>query len=84
LRLDGYIPLPYENLKFINLFGTAMVRPVRSGIKAPLILEEVTTPETKFDPKTVMLPVSQFNRDYYRVGVGLDFISFMGKLLRNN
>jgi hypothetical protein len=84
LRLDGYFPLPYENLKFINLFGTAMVRPVRSSIKAPLILEEVTTPETKFDPKTVMLPVSQFNRDYYRVGVGLDFVSFIGKLLRNN
>jgi len=81
VRLDAYFPLPYENLMFINFFGTAIVRPVRSSMKAPILLEEVTTPETRFAPNTVMIPVSQFNRDYYRVGVGIDFVSFMGKLL---
>ncbi|MFN0109939.1 MAG: putative Ig domain-containing protein [Blastocatellia bacterium] len=81
LRLDGYFPLPYDSLNFINLFGTAIVRPVRSKIEKTLILEEVSG--KFFDDKTAMLPVSQFNRDYYRVGIGIDFVSFVGKLLGN-
>lgn len=81
VRLDGYFPLPYDSLNFINLFGTAIFRPVRSKIEKTLILEEATG--KFFDDKTAMLPVSQFNRDYYRVGVGIDFISFVGKLLGN-
>lgn len=80
-RLDGYFPLPYDNLNFINLFGTAIFRPVRSKIEKTQILEEVDG--KFFDAKTATLPVSQFNRDYYRVGIGIDFISFVGKLLRN-
>jgi hypothetical protein len=83
MRFDGYFPLPYDKLSFINLFGTAIVRPVRSNIKAPTILEAVEDAK-QFDPKTVMIPVSQFSRDYYRVGVGIDFVSFIGKLIRNN
>ena len=83
IRLDGYYPLPYENLKFINLFGTAIIKPVRSKLTNTLILEPVED-QKRFDPKTAILPVSQFNRDYYRVGVGIDFVSFMGKLLKNN
>ena len=69
--------------QFINLFGTAIVRPVRSTIVTPLILEPADDAK-KFDPKTVVLPVSQFNRDYYRVGVGIDFLSFIRKLLAHD
>jgi putative Ig domain-containing protein len=79
IRLDGYFPLPYESLRFINLFGTAIIKPVRSQVKNTLILEQVED-QKKFDPKTAVLPVSHFNRDYYRVGVGIDFVSFIGKL----
>jgi hypothetical protein len=80
-RLDGYFPLPYDSLNFINLFGTAIFRPVRSKIQRTSILEEV---EGKFfDGQTATLPFTQFNRDYYRVGVGIDFVSFVGKLLKN-
>jgi len=78
IRLDGYFPLPYKDLEFINLFGTAIIKPVRSQVKNILILEQVED-QKKFDPKTAVLPVSHFNRDYYRVGVGIDFVSFIGK-----
>ncbi|MBS1790200.1 MAG: hypothetical protein JST85_20920 [Acidobacteria bacterium] len=81
-RLDGYFPLPYDKLNFINLFGTAIFRPVRSKIEKTIILEEVDG--KFFDGKTATLPVSQFNRDYYRVGVGIDFVSFIGKLLASH
>lgn len=79
LRLDGYYPLPYDNLKFINLFATAIIRPAHAKIETPLILNENQT----FDvpgPKVAIIPISQFNRDYYRVGVGIDFISFIQKI----
>lgn len=81
IRLDGYFPLPYDSLNFINLFGTAIFRPVRSQIVQTTILEKVDG--KLFDAKTALLPVSQFNRDYYRVGVGIDFVSFVGKLVKS-
>ncbi|MDQ3011786.1 MAG: hypothetical protein M3X11_13890 [Acidobacteriota bacterium] len=81
VRLDGYFPLPYDSLNFINLFGTAIFRPVRSQIEKTVVLEKTTG--KLFDAQTAILPVSQFNRDYYRVGVGIDFVSFAGKLLKN-
>ena len=79
--MDGYFPLPYDSLNFINLFGTAIFRPVRSQIVQTTILEKVDG--KLFDAKTALLPVSQFNRDYYRVGVGIDFVSFVGKLVKS-
>lgn len=80
-RLDGFFPLPYDSLKFINLFGSAVLKPSRTKTTAPLILRPV-------NPGTVPVPadnvgivnVPQENRDYYRVGVGIDFISFIQTL----
>jgi hypothetical protein len=83
LRLDGYFPLPYDKAKFVSLFGTAMLRPVRVKTNPdPLALKPVFTTENSgvfdtskvFDPKTLVLGVQHFNRDYYKVGVGVDLI----------
>src|SRR5262245_22933361 len=90
LRFDGYFPLPYEKARFINLFGTAFMRPVRVKTDIePLVLKPVFTGENNgvfdtskvFDPKTLVLGVQHFNRDYYRVGVGVDLIPFVQSLL---
>ena len=82
-RLDGYFPLPFEQLKFINLFATALLRPGRSNINTPLILEPVDTaktPVTVPGPDVAIVPFPQINRDYYRVGAGIDFMSFVQAL----
>lgn len=79
-RLDGYFPLPFEQLKFINLFATALLRPGRTKISTPLILEPVDTaktPVTVPGPDVAIVPFPQINRDYYRVGAGIDFMSFV-------
>lgn len=85
VRLDGYFPLPYEGAKFINLFGTAVVRPVPATERTPLILAAAKDADgnaiSPTDPLVHLIPVSQFNRDYYRVGVGIEFILFVRKLL---
>jgi hypothetical protein len=80
IRLEGFYPLPYDELKFINLFGTALFRPIRTKITDPLILQ-LAPPDTAVPAANVFLiTVPQINRDYYRVGVGIDFISFIKKL----
>lgn len=82
-RLDSYFPLPFEQVRFINLFATALLRPGRSKITTPLILEPVDTsktPVTVPGPDVAIVPFPQINRDYYRVGAGIDFISFVQAL----
>jgi hypothetical protein len=79
IRLEGYYPLPYEGLKFINLFGTALIKPVRTKITDPLILEAAPAGTTIPANNVFLLTVPQINRDYYRVGVGIDFMSLISK-----
>jgi len=75
-RFDGYWPLPYEQLKYINIFGTFFLRPTRDHDTTPLILEPAPS-GTPFPAANVLqTPAPQLNRDYYRIGVGIDFISF--------
>ncbi len=82
-RFDGYFPLPYEKMNFINLFGTAVFKPSRVKITTPLVLKTADGVKPT-DDSVLLVPVSQFNRDYYRVGVGIDFLSFVQKLLNRN
>lgn len=83
LRIDGFFPLPYDKAKYINLFATGLFRPGRAKISDPLILQPATTPPTFPSDKVVIVSTPQFNRDYYRVGVGIDFISLV-KTIREN
>lgn len=79
-RVDGYFPLPYDDWKFINIYGTAFLRPAHVNTSTPLLLEPVSgNPQTNFvpDKDTVIIPVRQFDRDYYKVGVGIDLFSLV-------
>lgn len=80
LRLEGFFPLPYENLNYINLFGTAMMKLSRTRITEPLILEPAPAGTTVPASNVVIVTVPQINRDYYRMGVGIDFIAFIKAL----
>jgi hypothetical protein len=84
IRLEGFYPLPYEDLKFINLFGTAIIKPTRTQITDPLILEAAPAGTTIPANNVFILTVPQINRDYYRVGVGVDFIQLVKKLGAGN
>lgn len=77
-RIDGYFPLPYDGIRFINLFGTAILRPGAVRTSNPLVLEPADG--VKLGSKVALIPFEQFNRDYYKAGVGIDFIDFVGKL----
>jgi hypothetical protein len=60
------------------------VKPARTQIKNRLILEPATGAgaPTVTNPRVALISVPQFNRDYYKVGVGIDFIAFTQALLK--
>jgi hypothetical protein len=80
VRIEGYFPLPYKEMEYINIFGTAMLRPGRARTALPLVLE--LAPDGTVIPASnvALIEVPQQSRDYYRVGMGLDFISFIKKM----
>ncbi|MEA2172613.1 MAG: hypothetical protein QOD00_205 [Blastocatellia bacterium] len=80
IRIEGYYPLPYEDLKFINIFGTAMLRPGHASTGIPLVLEPAPAGTVVPGANVALVALPQASRDYYRAGVGLDFISFVKKL----
>lgn len=80
VRIEGYFPLPYENLKFINILGTAILRPGRAVTTIPLVLEPAPAGTIVPGPNVALIAIPQPNRDYYRAGFGIDFISFVQKL----
>ena len=79
VRLDGFYPLPYDGLKFVNLFGTAILRPGHSVTGVPLVLEQAPPGTSVTGPNVTLVAVPQPNRDYYRFGFGIDLMSLIQK-----
>lgn len=83
VRFDGYFPLPFDKVEFINLFGTAILNPNRATESTPLILTEAKD-KVFTNADVYLIPTAQFSRDYYRFGVGFDFVSFMKKVMNRD
>lgn len=84
MRLEGFFPLPFQKANFLFLFGTAQVKLSRPNINDPLILDIAPPGTTPFDPGTAIITVPQINRDYYRLGIGVDAIQILRKILDSN
>ena len=61
-----------------------MLKPARTQDGNGLVLEPATGAgaPTATDPRVALISVPQFNRDYYKVGVGIDFIAFTQSLFK--
>jgi hypothetical protein len=79
VRIDGYFPLPYNRLKFINVFGTALLRPGHPTTGIPLVLQPAPEGTIVPGPNVALIALPQPSRDYYRVGFGIDLISLIQK-----
>lgn len=82
VRFDVFYPLPVNQggLNFIYLFGTATLRagPALPGT-TPLFLDPTQPGVTASTPGTAVL-VSNGNRDYYRIGIGVDLVNALRQL----
>ena len=76
IRLEGFYPLPFQTAQFVYLFGTALIKPARARIVEPLILQPAPADTPVPAANVALVTIPQINRDYYRIGVGIDFISF--------
>ncbi len=84
LRLDAFYPLPFQSASFIYLYGTAMMKIGGGRVKVinPLFLDPATSPIT--DPKVFIPPADlqqllQPNRDYYKIGVGINLTDLFNR-----
>ena len=79
LRLEGFFPMPFEKINYLYLFGTSQMKLSKTNFSDPLILRRVdglALPR----PDTVIVTLPPVNRDYYRIGFGVDFISLFTKI----
>ncbi len=84
LRLEGFFPLPFSEVRDIFLFGTAELIPGRPNISDAIILQPAPA-NTPVPAANVLLVSSpQLNRDHYRLGVGLDFLSLIQHIKERN
>lgn len=70
-KLDGVLPIPTGNASWLYVFGSAYLRLNRNQNLSPLILQSATG-VTIPSPTVIVLPLRQPNRDYFRLGVGIN------------
>ena len=86
LKLDGVHPLQFggtSNKNYLYLFGSASIRISHNKNLDPLILKTVDpTVASPAIPSAgvAVLPLRQSNRDFYRIGLGLDLKQIFTKL----
>jgi hypothetical protein len=89
-KTDATFPIPV--MTSVYFFGSAAIRFTRNKNLSPLILQPATIvaasptpPATITIPSgtTWVLPLTQPNRDFYRIGVGLDVTSILSKAFKS-
>jgi hypothetical protein len=78
-KLDGILPIPTGSASWLYLFGSAYLRLNRNQDLSPLILQTVTG-ATIPSASVMVLPLRQPNRDYYRLGIGLNISQIFCKI----
>jgi len=78
LRLEGFVPIPYAPASWIYFFGTGMFKPGGHAVTtSPFLLQAAPAGTLPTDPNAVVITTPQANRDYYRIGMGVDFIELV-------
>jgi Putative Ig domain len=80
-RLEAFVPIPYAKASWLYLFGTGLFKPGgHATISNPFFLDPAPTGTLPTDPNAVVITTAQASRDYYRVGMGIDFITLVQQL----
>lgn len=70
-KMDGILPIQLGDASWLYVFGSVYMRLNRNQDLSPLILTTATG-LTIPSPTVAVLPLRQPNRDYYRLGVGIN------------
>jgi hypothetical protein len=81
-RFDGYFPIP--SFPGIYIYGTAILRLARSQPSAanqtPVVLSLDSNPLSLSDPRVFLVNDPGANRDFFRIGMGVDLIHLISSL----
>jgi hypothetical protein len=59
-------------------FGTGIFRPGgRANLATPFLLDQAPSGTLPTDPMAVVIPIPQADRDYYRIGIGIDLVELV-------
>ena len=85
-RIDGFYPFPIKEANFLFFYGTAIMKVGGGGAKVttPLFLDNPGTTIQISDPKvyipsTDILKLQQPDRDYYKIGVGINLTDLFNR-----
>lgn len=85
IRLDGFYPLPFRQASFLYLYGSALMKLGFGGpkIEIPLFLD-IAPGEIQITDPAVFIPPpdqqpSRLNRDYYKIGVGVNLTDLFNR-----
>jgi hypothetical protein len=79
LRTEAFYPVPFNPA--FHVFFTAWIHVTGSNqSKPPLLLDTAGSSTTLLTAGVQQVPLQPLNRDYYRIGVGLDLVQFIKKL----
>lgn len=81
LGIDGFYPLPFpDKYRFLYLFGTAKFKVGGpKTIATPFILNTASSSVRVTDPTVFIAEPQQSNRDFYRLGFGVDLLELFRK-----
>lgn len=89
-RIDGFHPFPIKEASFLYFYGTALMKIGGGGVKirTPLFLDNpgTTVPisDTRvYIPPTNILKLQQPDRDYYKIGIGIDLVELFNRNKRS-
>lgn len=81
LKVDGVHPLPIGDAKLLYLFGSVAMRFSHNVNQDPLILTAADATQAPVpSASTALLPLRQSDRDFYRIGLGLNLSYIFDKL----
>jgi hypothetical protein len=82
-RLNGFYPLPFEQLKMIYLFGRGDIQiSAKPVISNPYILVPAASTVSITDSGVIKLVLPFPRRDTYQIGIGVDMIPLLSKLIK--
>ena len=71
-KLDGILPIPTKSVTWLYLFGSSYIRLLHDVTEPALPLSAPNPPVSVPSANVFVLPLRQPNKDYYRLGVGIN------------
>ena len=70
-------------MSWLYLFGTGIFKPTHALVSSHFLLEAAPSGTLPTDLNAAVITTPQANRDYYRIGMGIDFIDLVKNWGRN-